>query len=217
MPNFSGGTGSGYYSGGGGAFGSRVGPISMPNPYGDLSALYPNLGNTNGQVSADVLSKLRGELSPETIQGLQEAAASFGVANGMPGSGGTVGTATNNYNLRSLGLAKEGQIKEGVSEYNSTLPTVSATQTVKPETQAEISGTNAVNRSAPDPAAANSYAQELFKDYLNRMNSPASGTGALPWYAKAQTGASSGWAQPQGVTSNFGSQDWVLNPRYGGI
>lgn len=151
--------------------GTKVAPTPMPNPYGDLSKIYPNLSGTNAQVSSDILSKLQGQLSPGTIAAIQNASAQFGVGSGMPGSGLSMQRS-----LRDIGLTSEQEQQQGIQDYNSTLPTVSSTQTVAPVLQANINSQNAMNAAAPDPAAAASYAQQLYNKYLNRMNPQTTGT-----------------------------------------
>lgn len=153
-------------------FGSRPQPVAMPDPYEDLSRVYPNLSGTNAQVSSDVLSQLRGELSPETVNAIRDSAATFGVSSGMPGSGlaGASG-------LRNLGLTMQGVQQQGLQNYGSLVPVISGTQTVRPETQADINTQNAVWAAAPDPVAAGNYAQQLFDRYLQQQSGgPAGGT-----------------------------------------
>ncbi len=154
-----------------GAFGLVPGNIGMPDPYGDLSAIYPNLSGTNAQVSGDILSKLRGELSPNTINAIQDAAAGFGVASGMPGSG-----LQFNKSLRDIGTTSEQVQQQGLQDYASLIPVISGTQTVNPALQAEIATQNSINMAAPDPSSAASYAESLFNKYLQQLN-PAGGTG----------------------------------------
>src|SRR5207244_9608862 len=69
------------------AFGAVPGQLSLPNPFADISSVFPNLGGINKQASSNILSKLRGQLSPETQAALQDASARFGISSGMPGSG----------------------------------------------------------------------------------------------------------------------------------
>lgn len=152
----------------------------MPNPYEDLSNAYPNLTGTNQAVSGDILSQLKGQLSPQTIQMIQNAGATYGVGSGMPGSG-----LSKNLTLRDLGLASEDVQQKGIQNYNATLPTVSATQTVNPALQAEINSANAVNAAAPNPQMAASYAQGLFQEYLDKLN-PSGGT--ISWSGRAGSG-----------------------------
>jgi hypothetical protein len=85
---------------------------------------------------------------------------------------------------------------QGLQQYNQLIPTVSGTQTVRPETQIGVAEQNALNRAAPDPGQAASYAQILFDRYLNslsRPSSPAAGTGsyAAPIAAAAAPPATS--------------------------
>ena len=110
----------------------------MPDPFGDLSRIYPNLSGTNQAVSGDILSQLAGQLSPSTIAALQNASATFGVGMGTPGS--AFGA---NYGVQSVGQTAEALQQQGLQNYNSILPTVSGTQTVSPSVQANIGEFNA--------------------------------------------------------------------------
>lgn len=170
-----GGTGAGNY-GGGGPFGTRVAPIPMPNPAGDLGGQYPNLTGTNAALSGDILAQLSGKLSPGTLAAMQDYEASLSAGSGMPGSNVIPGTLGYNRGVRDLGLTAEGQVKAGEAAYNSTIPTISRTQTVDPATQANINETNAINLSAPDPAAAQSYAKQLFDEYMTKLRGPGGGS-----------------------------------------
>jgi hypothetical protein len=165
-------------TGGGGSsiFGSVPAQLPMPNPYKDLSAVYPNLSGTNAQASAAILSKLKGQLSPDTVSAINDAAARFGVASGMPGSG-----LAHNRTLRDLGLTSEQEQQQGLADYASLIPAISGTQTVRPETQFGINETNSINAAAPNPTAANTYAQSLFDKYLKMLG--GSGGSASTWNA----------------------------------
>lgn len=164
---------------GSGTFGSVPGAVALPNPAADLSAQYPNLSGTNSALSGDILSKLSGQLSPATLQQLQNASATSAVNNGMPSSASTPGTMPYMASLESLGLNSEAQQQQGIQDYNSTIPTVSGTQTVAPALQAQIGEENAINASAPNPAAANSYAESLYQQYLNSMKGGPGGGGSM--------------------------------------
>jgi len=176
QPNYGGGTTGGFNlspapTSGQGAYGKVPGQLGLPDPAGDLASVYPNLSGTNEEVSNAILRQLRGELSPETVANIQDSAASFGVASGMPGSG----LATSR-GLRDIGLATEQVQQQGVQNYQSVLPTVSGTQTVSPAQQSEIALQNAINAAAPDPQAAAQQTQALFNDYLKqiaKMSQPA--------------------------------------------
>lgn len=184
-----GGSGTGTY-GGGGPFGTRVAPIPMPNPAKDLGGVYPNLTGTNAALSGDILAQLSGKLSPGTLAAMQDYEASLSAGSGMPGSNVIPGTLGYNRGVRDLGLTAEGQVKAGEAAYNSTIPTISRTQTVDPATQANINETNAINLSAPDPAAAQSYAKQLFDEYMTKLRGPGGGSGG---------------GGPGGGTGNFAS------------
>lgn len=145
-------------------YGGIPGQVALPSPYGDLSSVYPNLSGTNASVSAAIASKLHGDLSPGTIAQLQDDAARYGVQSGMPGI--APGTLSGNRLLRSLGLAREAQVQQGIDDYGRIIPTVSGTQTVRPETQINLAEQNALSAAAPNPAAAQTYAQSLFDQYL---------------------------------------------------
>lgn len=152
-------------------FGGIPSQIGIPSPSSDLLAQLPGLGDLNAAASTDVLSQLRGSLSPGTQKLLQDASAQFGIRSGMPGSG-----LARNRNLRDLGLTSESMIDRGIKNYASLIPTVSSTQTVNPALQAEIASRNALVSAAPVPGQAQSYAQSLFDKYLQMMRGPAGGT-----------------------------------------
>jgi hypothetical protein len=147
------------------------GPLGIPDVATDLGHVYPNLGPTNAAVSGNILSKLHGNLSQDTQRALQDAAARFGVSSGMPGSG-----LFRNRTARDLGRATEDLQQQGLQNYASILPMISGTQTVRPETQIGVAEQNAVNRSAPNPQQAQSYAQQLFNQYLTALRGPGGGT-----------------------------------------
>lgn len=149
-----------------GVFGQAPAQIGMPDPFGDLSKRIPNLSGINTTASNTILSKLGGQLSPGTLQQIQNGAATYGVGSGMPGTGSTPGALSYNKGLATLGLTAEGQQEQGLKDYNSFVPTVSGTQTVNPALQNEINTQNAVDAAAPDPSSAANYAQGLYEHYL---------------------------------------------------
>ena len=159
------------YGYGGGAFGSQIPQIGVPKPAEDLAALYPNLSATNAKLSGNISSELSGNLPPDVLNHIKDQSAAWGVSSGVPNSG-----IEGNRSLRDLGLSSLDLMHQGVGDYSSILPTISQTQTVRPELQAEIAATNAQNSAAPNPAAAASYAMGLFNKYLN----PSGGFGSQP-------------------------------------
>lgn len=149
------------------------GLIPTPNPYGDLSNVFPDLGGANQALGADLLAKLGGNISPGTMAALQNAAAAFGVRSGMPGSG----LQWNNLFGNIAGFA-ENQTQQGIQDYNQTIPTISRTQTVDPALQTTIAGENALNLAAPTPSAVAQNSQSLFNKYLASLSqrNPATGS-----------------------------------------
>ena len=169
-----------------GAYGMVPGDISNPNPFGDLSKLYPNLSGANSQISSNIMNELNGVLSPSTINNIRNQAATFGVTSGLPSS-----QFSGYQGLANLGLTTEKMQGQGLQDYLNAITGISKTQTVDPALQTEIATQNSVWNAAPDPAAAAKEQQNLFDQYLAKLQSPAGGTGAgavggRPWW---QTGA----------------------------
>lgn len=203
--NGGGGAGGGAQFSGGGStynydprFGGNIGAI--PNVTGpNLNQAYPNLSGTNAALSSALASELSGQLSPGTMSNIMNAAATYGVTSGMPGSG----LAMAKY-PRDIGLASEALQGQGINHYSSAIPAVSSTQTVSPSQQAqlntEINATNAQNAAAPNPAASASYAEELFDKYLKSLQGPAGGSGSA-------LDAGKQWWQRGANATNFGYSD----------
>lgn len=203
-------------------FGGVPGSIGLPNPYQDLSSVYPNLSGTNAAASQALLSELSGQVSPETQALLQDKSAQFGVSSGMPGSG-----LARNQGLRNLGLTSEQLQQQGLQQYGNLISAVSGTQTVNPALQAEIAARNAQSLAAPIPAQAQSYAQSLFDKYLNSLRSPAGGSGAIssptagtgssPFVGGTPSPAYPGQIDPNALANTWSSgpsgdqslQDWM--------
>jgi hypothetical protein len=181
---------NGYYGQKPGAdvYGSKVAPVTMPNPAADLAKQFPNLTGTNAAASNLINSQLMGQIGPDTMNAIKDAGAAWGFQMGVPGS-----NFAENNTLRNLGLTKLAVQNQGIQNYNSTIPTISSTQTVNPALQADISLQNNVNAAAPDPTAAGSYAQSLFQQYLNNLsgNNP---TASNKVEKKDMFWAGSGWS-----------------------
>lgn len=189
-------------------FGGIPGVVGLPNPEQDLAQYYPNLSGSTAQASADVLAKMRGELSPGTINSIQDAAARFGVSSGMPGI--MPGTLAGNRGLRDIGLNAEEQAQQGLQDFNALTSNVSNTQTVRPETQIALAEQNAVNQAAPNPAQAQTYAESLFNKYLDMIHPknprPGQVGGApLETFIGANTG---GEGKISSSDPNWGSEFW---------
>lgn len=190
-----------------GPFGTVPGPVGLPDPYSDLSRALPILPGLNSQVGNNLINQLQGRLSPETQQAIQDASARFGVGSGMPGSG-----LMRYRTARDLGLSTEALQQQGMQNYNQTIPTISRTQTVDPNTQIGLAQWNAINRSAPDPTQAAAYAKQLFDEYLNAMRGPGGGRqgGGGPSGGTMAPPSTGGYTGPRG----FGFND--LAPGSGG-
>jgi hypothetical protein len=196
--------------------------ITPPNPYADLSGVVPNLGAMNTAASGDVLSQLSGDVSPGTLAALRNAAATWGVGSGTGmGINGLGGLATNKLFGNVAGFA-ENQANRGLENYGRIIPTISGTQTLSPalnlQTQqfnTEISAKNALNRAAPNPAMAQSYAQQLFSNYMNSMRSPSGGGGGARMVSNPEYVApSSSWEQATGPAGGVEYAGSYMAPDY---
>jgi hypothetical protein len=179
----------------GGAFGSNPAPINLPNPSADLNSVLPGVPGTNNQLSGVIQNELSGQISPDTMNLLQNQSAARGVSSGMPWT-----TSGNNLNLQNLltnaGLTSENQVSKGVSDYNSTIPTISSTQTLNPALQLEGNTQNAMDAAAPDPGAAANEEQQLLQQYMAELNPQGNS-----WDANKLTGnqTTSSWTDLTGA------------------
>lgn len=134
----------------------------------NFSSIYPNAAATGSEVSGNTLSRLRGELSPETLSAIQDKAARFGMSAGIPGSG-----VSGSYGRKLLGQTIEGLQSQGLQDYLNTLKTYSGTlmPTTGEQLGAETSryGTDvgaATSRYGEDVAArtaANALGQQAYQ------------------------------------------------------
>lgn len=202
-----------------GAFGTVPGAIGLPDPFGDLNkAVGGGLGATNQMALGDIQAELGGVISPSTYNALNLAAAQRGVGGGMGFSG-----LTTNDLFGNIANFSENQQQRGIQNYNQLIPTISKTQTVDPTLQTEVASRNATFGAAPNPAAAASYARQLFEEYLNKLRggagstprggytivgSPAGGTAPVAPRAPGVGGGGGGVGLPAGGVSLPGSQDF---------
>lgn len=131
-----------------GAFGLVPGPIGIPSPFADISAIYPGLEGQNAALSQNISDELAGKLSPDTDANLRNMAATFGTTTGMPGS-----DFSNRFGLYNTALATQALKERGAQDYQKLLPTIFATQTAGPQLEAQIAAQNAFNAAAPNPDA----------------------------------------------------------------
>jgi len=124
---------------GNGPFGAVPGQVATPQPYQDLSSVFPNLPGANSDLSSNILTELQGGLSPGTLDAISQAQNQFGI-------GGPVNTSP-----MSLGTNDAALENFGLQQYGGTIPTVSTTQTVDPQVEAQIAQFNAEQAAAPNP------------------------------------------------------------------
>ena len=160
------------------ATGMVPGAITAPDPSADLAAQYPNLYSTNSAISSDILAGLKGQISQSDLNYMQDQSAGKAAASGMPGTNVMSGTLMGNRSARDIGKMQYQVQQDAINNYNKTIPTVSNTQTLSPTLQTEIAGTNAVNAASPNPASAQSYAQQLYDQHLQAARGPGGGTTA---------------------------------------
>lgn len=170
--------------GGSGAFGGVPGQLGLPTSiYDQLRQNVPDYSGLTKTATGNIGSELAGRLSPGTTNMLQDKAAAMGINLGMPG-GAPGNTLTNQNFLTSLGLTSEGLAHQGLTDYNSFTGTAGSQQT-DPALANEIATQNALDAAAPNPAAAQSYAKQLFDQYLG-MTGPQKGPTKTPWHTDPQ-------------------------------
>jgi hypothetical protein len=200
------------------AFGQVPGPVGLPNPAANLTAQLPGLPGLNDAASGTISNKLAGNLSPATLRALQDASARFGLKTGMPGMGPQNSLAWNNLFSNIAGFA-ENNAQQGLQDYNSFIPTVSSTQTVRPETQIGLAESNAEKLAAPNPRESQLYAQQLFDKYMNGVrsaganpnrNTPISPAGGTRSFSNPNiNGVAYGATNPTGpVNPAAGQSNW---------
>ena len=174
-------------------YGSKVGQLGMPDPFGNLSGVDTQLPTQNAAAGQALTSELSGQLSPQTMNAIQNAAAAWGVNSGTPG-----GALQWDNALTNLGMNTEQLQNMGISNYGKLIPTESATQTVSPQLQSEISYQNLLNTAAPDPAAAGEHNLYLYLDALAKANQSQSGFSLGP------------------ISADWGSNGFGFNTPFGG-
>lgn len=159
-----------------GPYGLVPGTIGIPpSAWQQLTSLNPALGNTT-QLTNNILSEIQGDINPQALKNMQDAAARFGVSSGMPGSNAIPGTLANNANLRNIGLDTLQVQQQGLKDYNSLLGSLAGLQTPQ-SLAAEIAAHNAQLRAAPDPTSAANQQLANYWAALNAMRGPGGGTG----------------------------------------
>ena len=152
---------------GSGVFGSVPGPTQLPNPFGNLASVYPNLSASDQGVSSTVLGNLMGTLSPDVLNQIQTSGAQNAFASGMPGSG-----FGQNAELAAAGQASQQEQATGASQYSGVIPGITSTQTLAPQTQIGIAESNANLAASPNPSEAGLF------NLLTGIGGTAAGLGA---------------------------------------
>ncbi len=143
-------------------FGHNIGMLGQPvSVYDQLKQNVPNYGALTQSATSNIGGELNGQLSPQTMDTIQNSAATKGVAGGYGGS-----QFQDNNELANLGLTSEALQHQGLTDYNQ-FATTTGQQQQAPELQYEVASQNALNAAAPNPAEAQNYAQSLFEKYLN--------------------------------------------------
>jgi len=162
---------------GSGVYGSVPGVIGLPNPSADLTRQIPNLGSINSSIFGNLYDESRGVIPQADQNFMQDQAAARAAGAGMPGTNIMPGTLEGNSAARNLGLLSYQLQQQAAQSYPGLVGAVSSTQTVSPALQTSIAEQNAANAAAPNPTAANSYAQQLYDQYLRAARGPGGGTG----------------------------------------
>ena len=195
-----------------GPYGLIPGPISLPDPYGDLNtAIGGNLGGINSQLFGNLMSEAQGQIPIADQKFMQDQQAGKAIASGMPGSNAIPGTLGGNRSARDYGLTQMQLQAQAAQQYPGLVGSVSNTQTVSPALQATIAGTNASNAALANPTIAGNYAQQLFDQYMQNARGPGGGTGN-------QTDPIQQMQQnSNNITSQYENQlNQLLNHLYGG-
>jgi hypothetical protein len=193
-------------TGGQGIYGAVPGQTPFPQPYEDLSAIYPNLGETNAAMSRNIMAGMAGQLPQDVVNQIRDRSAAFGVSSGMPGSG-----LARNRGARDLGLTSLDMMKWATQAYNQTIPTISNTQTLSPALQAEINQMNAINSAAPDPTAAGRHAEDLYNRSLSRTSAGGGGGYARvgnPWEGQMTPSTPSARWSPTDIVGGYIGPDY---------
>ncbi len=142
-------------------FGKAPGQLGTPTSiYDQLKDSVPDYSTLTKTATGNIGNELNGRLSPQAMDTIQNSAAAKGVGGGYAGS-----QFQDNNQIASLGLETNALQHQGLTDYNQ-FGTTTGNQQLSPELENEVATQNSINAAAPDPAAAQSYAQRLFQQYL---------------------------------------------------
>jgi hypothetical protein len=156
--------------GSGTPYGMVPGPTGAPpNQFDQINSYFPGTTPT-GQSALNVIGQqIAGVVPTDVRREIQDTSAEFGVGSGMPGSG-----LQHNLTLRDLGLSSIQEQNQGMSNYLGFLGGTGSLMT-NPGLLADLSQSNALYNSAPDPRMA---AEQLLQEYYQGQN-PAGDSGEL--------------------------------------
>ena len=128
-----------------------------------------------GQSSDNVLSGLRGELSDDVQNEVQDAAAARAVGGGYGGSG-----LHRNLVGRDLGLTSKKIQDEALKQQLALVDSASRTASISPSEALALDSYNSKLRSAPDPASRARHDASLAWDAMGRTSHFPSVPGSAP-------------------------------------
>lgn len=194
-----------------GTFGAVPGvQMAPPSIWDELNQNVGGYGGLDASATGVINSQLAGYLSPSTQRNIQDYAAARGVSLGQPNS-----PIMNEIGMGLTGTSTEQLQNQGLTNYNNLTSTLAGTQQ-NPQLLAEIANQNAVNAAAPDPTAANLYAQRLYEQQQQGARGPQQGyvgtvtagyAGGLPGLSQAmrQMNSSNPFSNSGGAYGGYGS------------
>jgi hypothetical protein len=136
-----------YGYGGGAAYGSQPGSVSLPfNIYQQIQQQAPGVTGLTSQAVSNTGELMAGAVPSDVAQNIQDYGAAWGISSGMPGSG-----AANNVTLKDLGLTSLQEQQQGFGNYLQFLGGFGATQTPQ-QLGYEANLQNVMNAAAPNPS-----------------------------------------------------------------
>jgi len=163
-----------------GPYGLVPGPTPLPpSTFDQLNAAVPGLSGAPDILSANIMSELQGEISPQAIKNMQDTAARFGVSSGMPGSNAIPGSLANNANLLANIETTQQLQQTGEQNYLNAANTLGGQQ-LNPGLINQNQGQNATLAAAPDPTAA---AQQQLQNYYAALALSRGGPGGGTRYS----------------------------------
>jgi len=208
---------------------SQLNAYNLAQQRGQYEASFPNYSQMESQISQNLLSGARGELSEGTMSNLRQEAAERGVAIGQPSTMG--GPTVSNMNLlRNMGLTTE-QLQQnaltGLAQYNALSPRTAlynpASMFTTPEQQYNAALQANIWAAAPVPSAAAAAAMAAARSGANYgyKGALAPNTGAaasVPTAIYNRYAPTAGYApiqQAQAIQgAQTGSQSYPVGPSW---